>query len=127
MKYVVLLGRILFSSIFLVKSVQHFSKGAIEHAVQMGVWAPHFLVPASGILALLGGLSILLGYRAKEGAWLLVVFLLPTTLCMHKFWTASTSYESLMEQYCFMKNLSLLGASLLLTYFGSGPLSLKKS
>jgi uncharacterized membrane protein YphA (DoxX/SURF4 family) len=44
-------------------------------------------VPLSGVLAIAGGLSILLGYRAKLGACLIVVFLVPVTLMMHRFWT----------------------------------------
>jgi len=39
-----------------------------------------------GVISLVGGLSILLGYRAKIGAWLIVVFLLIVTPIMHKFW-----------------------------------------
>ncbi|WP_215217007.1 MULTISPECIES: hypothetical protein [Candidatus Rhabdochlamydia] len=38
------------------------------------------LVPFSGLLALVGGLSILLGYKARYGAWLLVIFLVPVYL-----------------------------------------------
>ena len=45
------------------------------------------LVPLSGVLAIAGGLSILLGYHTKLGGRLLVLFLVPVTLMMHKFWT----------------------------------------
>jgi putative oxidoreductase len=41
----------------------------------------------SGEFHIAGGLSILLGYRAKLGAWLIVLFLIPVTLMLHKFWT----------------------------------------
>jgi putative oxidoreductase len=92
----------------------------------MGVPAASVLVPLSGIIALLGGLSILLGYKAKIGAWLLVIFLVPTAFMMHKFWAAEDGFASMMQHYCFMKNMSLLGASLMIAYFGSGPLSLSK-
>ncbi|MBS0627502.1 MAG: DoxX family protein [Verrucomicrobia bacterium] len=124
MKYIFLLGRILFSSIFLIKSLEHFSKEMITHATHAAVPMPSLLVPIAGIIAFLGGLSILLGYRAKVGAWLLVIFLLPTTFMIHRFWVSTDFFSNMMHQYCFFKNLSLLGASLMIAYFGSGPLSL---
>lgn len=127
MKYILLLGRVLFSSIFLVKSLCHFSGQAIEHAVSKGVPMAPLLVPLAGMIAFLGGLSVLLGYKARLGAWLLVLFLLPTAFIMHPFWGAEDFYSAMMEQYCFMKNMSLLGAALMIAYFGSGPLSLEKS
>lgn len=123
MQYLFLLGRILFSSIFLVKSLGHFSNIMIGHATATGVPMAGFLVPLGGILAFLGGLSILFGYKVKLGALLLILFLLPTTFMMHKFWLTDDFFANMMHQYCFFKNLSLLGAALMISYFGAGPLS----
>lgn len=85
-----------------------------------------FLVPAAGILILLGGLSILLGYRARMGAWLIVIFLVPVTLIVHRFWGMSDPVRASLQQVMFLKNLALLGGALIITYFGSGPFSLTK-
>lgn len=125
-KYILLLGRICFSAIFLIKSLEHFSNAKIQEAMSLGVPMPSLLVPLSGIVALLGGLSILLGYKARIGAWLLVIFLIPTTLVMHRYWEFKDLYHGMMHEYCFMKNLSMLGAALIITYFGSGPFSLSR-
>ena len=84
--YVALTGRILFSVLFLIAAPMHFSQPEIAFAKAAGVPLASFLVPASGLLALAGALSILLGYRARIGAWLLVLFLVPVTLAMHNFW-----------------------------------------
>lgn len=124
MKYIFLLGRFFFSTVFLVKSLEHFSSRMINHAADMGVPMAPLLVPIAGVIAFLGGLSILLGYKAKIGAWLLVIFLLPTTFVIHNFWSTKDFFENMMHQYCFFKNISLLGAALMVSYFGSGPLSL---
>lgn len=126
MKVIALIGRILFSAIFIIKGLDHFTSGALAYAQKMGVPMPAFFVPVSGILAVLGGVSILIGYRARIGAWLLVIFLIPTTFMMHKFWQFQDSYHSLLNMYCFLKNLSMIGACLMLTYFGSGPYSVCK-
>lgn len=82
------------------------------------------LVPISGIMALAGGLSILLGYKAKLGAWLLIVFLIPVTLMMHAFWKFNNPAEHQVQMTMFMKNASMLGAAFLIAWFGAGPVSL---
>ena len=125
MKLIVLLGRILFSLIFLMTARGHFSKESIGYASSQGVPATYFLVPFSGILAIVGAICIIIGYKAKFGAWLLVLFLIPVTFMMHNFWTVTDPMMKQMQMAMFMKNLSILGGALLITYFGSGPLSLE--
>ena len=124
MKYLVLLGRVFYSTIFLKASLGHFSKEIIGYAASQGVPMASLLVPLSGILALLGGLSVLFGYKARWGAWLLVLFLVPVTVMMHKFWGLTDPMAAKIQQIMFMKNLSMLGGALLIAHFGSGPLSM---
>ncbi len=126
MKYVVPLGRVLYSLIFVLSSFHHFTQGTIDYAAGQGVPMASFLVPFSGILALVGGLSILIGYKARYGAWLLVLFLVPVTLGMHHFWTATNAGEHQIQMIMFMKNISMLGAALMITQLGSGACSLSK-
>jgi putative oxidoreductase len=121
---VTLAGRILFSVIFLVAGPMHFSQPKVAYAKAAGVPLANLLVPASGLLALAGALSILLGYRAKIGAWLLVLFLVPVTLAMHNFWAVQDPMMAQIQMAMFMKNASILGGALLISQFGSGPLSL---
>ena len=78
----------------------------------------------SGVIALAGGLSILLGYRAKIGAWLIVLFLALVTPALHNFWAFSDPMAHQMQLVMFMKNVSMLGGALLITQLGSGPWSL---
>lgn len=126
MKYLVLLGRVLYSLIFIKSSVGHFSSSTVAMIASKGVPLASIAAPLSGILAFAGGLSILLGYKARWGAWLLVLFLIPVTLIMHNYWTIPDPMMRMMQQVMFLKNLSMLGAALLIAYFGSGPLSLDK-
>ena len=81
----VLAGRVLFSLIFLLAASGHFSHQEIAYAAQQGVPLASLAVPLSGVLALVGGLSVLLGYQAKWGAGLLIVFLVPVTLYAAQF------------------------------------------
>lgn len=124
MKYAVLTGRILYSFIFIMAAPGHFSQQDITYAGAAHVPFASLAVPLSGILALLGGLSIALGYKAKWGAWLLILFLIPVTLMMHNFWAVPDKMMAQMQMVMFIKNIALLGSALLISYFGSGPLSL---
>jgi putative oxidoreductase len=118
-------GRLLYSAIFLVAGPNHFSAATIGYAAAQGVPMASVAVPLSGIIAIVGGLSIALGYKARWGAWLLVLFLVPVTLMMHRFWGLSDPQAAQLEQVMFMKNVALLGAALLITAVGSGPRSLE--
>jgi putative oxidoreductase len=119
-----LTGRILYSLIFIFAAFGHFSSQTIGYAATHGVPLASLAVPASGILSLLGGLSVLLGYRARLGALALVLFLVPVTIMMHNFWTISDPMMKQMHIVMFMKNLGLLGGALFIYAFGAGPLSL---
>ena len=124
MRYAVLAGRQLFSIIFIIASAGHFSPQTIESAARHGVPLPGLLVPLSGIIALMGGLSVLLGFQTRLGAWLLVIFLVPVTLMMHNFWSAPDPMTFQIEKAMFLKNITMLGGALVISYFGAGPLSL---
>jgi len=120
---VVFLGRLLFALIFLMSGFTHFAKQTIAFAASQGVPMASVLVPLSGIIALSGALSILLGFRARLGAWLIVIFLIGVTP-LHKFWGITDPMMQQVQMVNFMKNLAMLGGALLITQFGSGPWSL---
>ncbi len=124
MRAIVPIGRVLFSLIFITSAFSHFTRGTIDAAAAHGVPLATVLVPAAGILALLGGVSVLLGYRARFGAFLLLVFLVPVTLVMHRFWGLADPHVAMIQKVMFMKNLSMMGGALMLMYYGSGPASL---
>lgn len=117
-------GRVLFALIFMLSAMGHFSSETIGYAASRGVPLASVLVPFSGILSFVGGLSVALGYRARVGAWLLVLFLVPVNLMMHPYWTLADPAAAQVDRIMFMKNVSMLGAALLLAYFGAGPYSL---
>jgi putative oxidoreductase len=120
-----LFGRFFFSILFIIAGFGHFSDSTITYAQNYGVPYVALLVPLSGLLAIFGGLSILLGYRARIGAWALVVFLVPVTLAMHAFWTVDNPANYQIQMSMFMKNLALLGGAFTYAYFGSGAYSVE--
>jgi putative oxidoreductase len=124
LRYAAPAGRALYSAIFILASFGHFSRPTIDYAAHEGVPMAAILVPLSGVMAFVGGASVLLGYRARIGATLLALFLVPVTLSMHAFWKVGDPMMAQMQQVMFMKNVGLLGGALLIVYFGAGPLSL---
>ena len=119
-----LLGRALLTVVFFVSVPSHFGPTDLKYAVAAGVPFASLVVPATGILALIGSISVLLGYRAKLGGWLLVLFLAPVTLVMHKFWGLDNAMMAQLQQGFFIRNVSIIGGALLISQFGAGPWSL---
>lgn len=117
-------GRFFYSLIFILSGINHFSSGSISYAANQGVPMADILVPISGIMALLGGLSVMLGFHARFGALLLVLFLLPVTLLMHNFWSFADPEMAQMQMTHFMKNLAMIGGGILIMFYGAGPISL---
>lgn len=118
-----LVGRILFSAIFVLSAPKHFTPALVNAAASHGVPFPSLAVPLAGVFVAAGGLSVLFGYKAKVGGWLLVIFLVPVTLYMHRFWGLADAHEAQMQMMNFTKNTALVGGALLVAYFGAGPIS----
>src|SRR5260370_11927403 len=91
---VILTGRVFFSLIFIVAGLNHFSKQTIAFAASQGVPLASVAVPLSGVIAVVGGLSILLGYRPRLRACLIVLFL-PRVTPLHNFWAV---HDPMMAQ-----------------------------
>src|SRR5579863_9558760 len=114
-----LLGRFLFVLIFLMSGPRHFLSQTIAYAAAQGVPLASIAVPFSGLLAIAGALSILLGYRARIGAWFIILFLVGVTPLMHKFWTVADPMMYQMQFIMFMKNVSMLGSALFISQVGA--------
>jgi putative oxidoreductase len=122
-RWAVPVGRVFFSLMFILSGLGHFSSGTIQYAASQGVPAASFLVPASGVLAVVGGVLVALGLWTRLGALLIVVFLVPVTFMMHGFWDIADPQLRQVQYLNFMKNLSMLGGALILTWMGGGPVS----
>jgi len=125
MSVLVLIGRIIFAALFLTSSIGHLTRTKMMagYAASKGVPLPWLSTFLSGILILLGGLSLLLGIWADLGALLVALFLFPTAILMHAFWKEPGDAR-MMEQTQFMKDSALGGAALILlgliSYAGHG-------
>jgi putative oxidoreductase len=121
-----LLGRLLLGTIFFMAAVgnkiPHFSDVA-KVMDSAGVPAPQLLLVGAIVFLIAGSLSVVLGYKARIGALLLLTFLVLASYYFHPFWKleGQAQQEQMIQ---FMKNLSMMGAMLFIVANGSGPMSL---
>jgi putative oxidoreductase len=127
---VAVLGRILLCTIFLLSAlgnkIPNFQAVAGSLAKE-GVPAPQVMLAGAIVCLIAGSLSVILGYKARIGAALLLVFLVLATYYFHDFWTLSDPQAQQEQMIQFLKNLGLMGAMLLVIANGTGPLSLDGS
>ena len=71
-----------------------------------------------GLVELLGGLAILVGFQTRIAAWVLAVFTVATALVAHIDWADQ------MQMIHFLKNLAIAGGFLLLASSGAGAYSI---
>lgn len=116
-----LAGRILFASLFILSGLTHFTN--IPYYVDLmpeEIPFQLFWILVSGVIELIGAVLILLNWRARLGAWLIVVFMIPVTFAVHGYEMlyADTAIERAMQQAHFLKGLALTGAALVFTQIG---------
>ncbi|TWT75939.1 Inner membrane protein YphA [Posidoniimonas polymericola] len=120
-------GRAMIAVIFLMSAVGNkipqFNNVA-GYMASEGVPAPQVMLFGAIVFLIAGSLSIIVGYRARLGAGLLLVFLILATYFFHDFWTMDDPQAKQDQMIQFLKNLSLMGTMLFLIANGSGPLSL---
>ncbi|HEY5478828.1 MAG TPA: DoxX family protein [Gaiellaceae bacterium] len=132
MDWVFLAGRILFAIMFFNSGlVGHIlgRKGTAAYARQSGVPLAESSVVASGAMIIVGSVLVALGAWGDLGALLIAAFLVVITPVMHAFWRENEPMTRQLQQINFLKNVSLLGAALILFYVwnqlqGSAGLSL---
>lgn len=119
MDVVFLIGRVLFVMIFLFAgSTIHLlnAQQGIQYARMYNVPLAGLGVPLTGVLAVLGGLSVVLGVWGDLGALLIAAFLVLITPFMHAFWKEEDQMQQQNQMTHFMKNMAMLGGALVLFY-----------
>ncbi len=111
-----LVGRVIFGGFFLINAYNHFAHAGnmAGYAASKGVPAPKLAILGSGVLLLIGGLSILTGLRQGLGLIAVIIFLIPVSLTMHAFWKDTDPMQKMNNRINFMKNMALIGAALML-------------
>ena len=120
MKYIPLAARICLCLIFLKAGIGKIFgySSTVEMMANKGLPIADVLLIFTIAFQLLGGLSLLLGYKVKLGSILLILFLIPATLVFHN------PLADPNEINAFLKNIGLIGGLLMVIYVGAGALSI---
>ncbi len=122
-----LAGRLLLAYIFLLSG---YSKivgfaGTAGYMAKYGMPMVEPLLVATIAIELIGALMLVVGWKARWGAWALFLWLIPVTLVFHAYWAVPA--EQVMAQTInFQKNLAIMGGMLYVAFMGPGRLSVDK-
>jgi uncharacterized membrane protein YphA (DoxX/SURF4 family) len=115
------IARILFSLIFVLSGVTHFTAMHSYIALMPPAipWRA-FWVTISAIVELAGAALILFNYRPRLGGWLLVAFLVPVTIVVHgtAMLTLPDPIMRAINVSMFLKGLAMIACALFITQLG---------
>lgn len=118
-------GRLLLALMFIVAGFGKLTDipGTAGYIASGGLPFGEVLAVAVGLLELLGGLALVIGFQARWAALALGLFTLAASLLFHPFW-AVPAEQAMVQQLMFMKNLSVAGGLLIVAALGAGAPSL---
>lgn len=116
---ILLVARILLSIMFIMAGLQKFGDigGTAGYISSVGLPAGTVLAVLSGLLEVVGGIAILIGFQTRIFAWLLAAFSIVASLFFH------FNFADQMQTLLFMKNVTLAGGFLALSVAGAGAYS----
>ena len=122
-----LVGRVLIGWLFLASSW-----GKLTNIAGFEGYLTALKAPAPGIMAWIGasvefliGITLILGIGTRYAALLCAVFLICATALAHRYWEYPPAQMS-AQQTNFLKNLAILGGTLLLFVTGPGRFSIDR-
>jgi len=116
-----LAGRLLLSTIFILSGLTKFTdwSGTANYMAAHGLPLIPLLLPIAAIVEIVGGLALLFGVRSRAAALLLFLYLIPTTVVFHSYWSYS-GVEYINQMQHFLKNLAIMGGLALIVGLGPG-------
>lgn len=122
-----LIGRILIALIFAyfgyLKAMQFDATTA--YFARWGFPLPQVAAALAVVFELGGGILLIVGWKTRATAWLLVLYTVIATAVAHRYWSYPAD-QSFNQMSHFFKNLSLIGALLYLAGVGPGPLAVDR-
>lgn len=115
------IGRLLLSMIFIFSGFTKITGYAATQGYMESMGVPGMLLPLVIAVELLGGIAILLGFKARLVAILMAGFSIVSALLFHQFWIDESQMNS------FMKNIAMAGGFLMIFTHGPGAYSIDNS
>jgi len=125
---VLVAGRALLSAVFLVAGVRKIMIWGpqVAYFTKLGFPMPEVMTVLAIAIELGAGLALLVGWRTRQAAWLLALFVLIATVMAHRFWEFDAAAQANQMNH-FLKNLAIIGGLAFVASFGPGRAALDKS
>ena len=123
-----LIARICVSVIFLYEAYDSVAFGQATKArmTDYGItWQQDYLFVFAVTFLIVGAIFMLIGYRAKFAAVLLLLYWVPLTFIVHSFWNDDESIRRIQSIF-FMRNIAIAGGLLMIYVHGSGKYSVRR-
>jgi putative oxidoreductase len=122
-----LIGRVLIAAIFAYfgyLKAMNFD-GTTAYFARWGFPLPQVSALLAVVFELGGGILLILGWKTRAVAWLLVLYTVIATAVAHRYWSYPAD-QAFNQMSHFFKNVSLIGALLYLAAAGPGPLAVDR-
>jgi putative oxidoreductase len=125
---ILLLGRVCIGSLYLMSGINHWRDLTLLTHFMVGLpgsvdgWAM-----LAATIEVASGLALVLGFRTREFALLLVLFNLGAAVIGHPYWSITNDATARWAQFIhFWKDVGLVGGAFFVLARGAGPLSIDR-
>jgi putative oxidoreductase len=125
---ILLLGRVCIGSLYLMSGINHWlDLSLLTHFMtdlpgSVNAWAV-----LAATIEVVSGAAMVLGFRTRDFALLLVLFNLCAAVIGHPYWSITNDATARWAQFIhFWKDIGLAGGALFVLARGAGPLSLDR-
>jgi putative oxidoreductase len=122
--FAALVGRISLASMFLLAGFNKIGgfDGTAAYIASVGLPLPKLLTGLAIIVEVVGGLALVIGFKARLAALVLAGFTLVASYFFHNFWLMAADQQA-VNMLMFMKNIAVTGGMLMVFAFGPGAWS----
>jgi putative oxidoreductase len=111
--------------LFGVRSIPGFA-GSVGYFSKLGFPAPEVMVVIAIVIQIVAGIALIIGWKTRWAAWLMVLYVVIAALMGHRFWEYDGAQYANQMQH-FFKNMAIIGGLLMVAAFGPGSMSVDKS
>ena len=125
---VTLIGRLLIAALFIIFGIRKvlafgFYAG---YFAKLAFPAPEVMVVLGLLVEIVGGSLLAIGWKTRWAAWALIAFTVIATFMAHRYWEFDGAQYA-AQMINFWKNVTIVGALMMVASFGPGPISVDKS
>ncbi len=109
-----------------IDSIFYFSETKDTMTAYGITWRQDLVLSGLIVVLVLGAVLVALGYLAKFGGFLLLLYWIPFTFIVYDFWNEADEAMRRLHGLYFMRNMAVVSALLLLIANGAGRFSIKR-